>query len=49
VGSLVHFKDATADVQNIPYYSLLDIEAKFYTAEVCPMCRSGIPVQKVWV
>jgi len=49
VGSLVHFKDANADVQNIPYYSLLDIEAKFYKAEVCPMCRSGVPSQKVWV
>ena len=38
-----------ADVQNIPYYSLLDIEAKFYTAEVCPMCKAGVPLQKVWV
>jgi orotate phosphoribosyltransferase len=49
IGSLVHFKDTQVEVDNVPYYALLDVDAKFYTPETCPMCKEGEPVEKVWV
>jgi orotate phosphoribosyltransferase len=49
IGSLVHFKDAQLEIGDIPYYSLLTIEVKFHTPDVCPMCTAGDPVEKVWV
>jgi orotate phosphoribosyltransferase len=49
IGSLVHFKDTHLEVGDIPYYALLDVDAKVYTPEVCPMCKQGEPVEKVWM
>ena len=48
IGSLVHFRGASVDIPNIPYYYLLDVEAKFHAPEACPMCKAGQPVEKVW-
>jgi len=49
IGSLVHFKDAHLDTGGIPYYSLLDVETRFYEPESCPLCRKGAPLHTVWV
>ena len=49
IGSLVHFKDAHMDTGNIPYYSLLDVEPRFYEREACPMCKKGETLHTVWV
>ena len=49
IGSLVHFRQAQVDTQNIPYYSLLDVEVKVSESDQCAMCNSGEPVEKVWV
>jgi orotate phosphoribosyltransferase len=48
IGSLVHFRGANVDIPKIPYYYLLDVEAKFHSPELCPMCKAGQPVEKVW-
>ena len=48
VGSLVHFKDAHFDTGNTPYYSLLDVDTRFYEPGECPLCRGGKPLEKVW-
>jgi orotate phosphoribosyltransferase len=48
VGSLVHFKDAHFDTGNIPYYSLLDVDSRFYEPGECPLCQAGKPLEKVW-
>ena len=48
VGSLVHFKDAHFDTGNIPYYSLLDVDSRFYEPGECPLCKAGKPLEKVW-
>jgi orotate phosphoribosyltransferase len=48
IGSLVHFKDAHFDVGNVPYYALLEVEARFYDPPECPLCKSGEPFEKVW-
>ena len=49
IGSLVHFKDAHLDTGGIPYYSLLEVETRFYEPESCPLCRKGEPLHTVWV
>lgn len=49
IGSLVHFKDAHLETGGVPYFSLLDVEPRFYERESCPMCRKGTPVHTVWV
>lgn len=49
IGSLVHFKDAHLEIEDIPYYCLLDVDCKFYTTQQCPLCESGEPLQRVWV
>ena len=49
VGSLVHFNDAHFDTGGVPYYSLLDIDAKFYTPEEWPAEKANEPIEKVWV
>ena len=49
VGSLVHFNDAHFDTGGVPYYSLLDIDAKFYTPEEWPAEKANEPLEKVWV
>jgi orotate phosphoribosyltransferase len=49
IGSLVHFKDAQLEIEDIPYYCLLDVDCKFYTTNQCPLCESGEPLQRVWV
>jgi orotate phosphoribosyltransferase len=48
IGSLVHFKGAHFDAGNLPYYTLLEVEALFYTPAECPLCKSGQPLEKVW-
>jgi len=47
IGSLVHYTDAHFET-DIPYFSLLDVEAGFFSAEECPLCEKGEPVEKVW-
>ncbi|HEX5731815.1 MAG TPA: phosphoribosyltransferase family protein [Blastocatellia bacterium] len=49
VGSLVHFKDAHIDLGDVPYYWLLDVDCQFYTPETCTLCKSGEPLEKVWM
>ena len=49
VGSLVHFNDAHFDTGGVPYYSLLDIDAKFYTPDQWPAEKANEPLEKVWV
>lgn len=49
IGSLVHFKDAHMETFDIPYFSLLEVEPRFYEPTACPMCRKGEPVHSVWV
>lgn len=49
VGSLVHFKDAHFDTGGVPYYSLLDIDAKYYTPDQWPAEKANEPIEKVWV
>jgi len=48
IGSLVHFKDAHFDTRNIPYYSLLEVDCRFYEQTDCPLCKTKIPLEKVW-
>lgn len=48
IGSLVHFKDAHFDTGNIPYYSLLDVDIRFYEPGECPLCQARKPLEKVW-
>jgi orotate phosphoribosyltransferase len=48
IGSLVHFVDAHIETGGIPYYSLLDIDAKFHTPEQWPASRANEPIEKVW-
>jgi orotate phosphoribosyltransferase len=47
IGSLVHFKEADFET-NIPYFSLLDVESGFFTADECPLCEKRQPLEKVW-
>jgi len=49
IGSLVHFKDAHLETGPIPYFSLLDIDAKFYKPDQWPAERANEPIEKVWV
>ena len=49
VGSLVHFNDAHFDTGGVPYYSLLDIDAKFYTPDQWPAEKANEPLEKVSV
>ena len=48
IGSLVQFKDAHFDTGNAPYYSLLEVDTRFYEPGECPLCRAGKPLEKVW-
>jgi orotate phosphoribosyltransferase len=48
IGSLVHFKDAHFETGNVPYYSLLEVDSRFYSPGECPLCKSGAPLEKVW-
>lgn len=48
IGSLVHFKDAHFDAGNVPYYALLEVEARFYEPAECQLCKTGQPFEKVW-
>ncbi len=48
VGSLVHFKDAHFETGDVPYYSLLDVDSRFYEPGECPLCKAGKPLEKVW-
>jgi hypothetical protein len=48
IGSLVHFKDAHFDAGNVPYYALLEVEARFYEPAKCALCKTGQPLEKVW-
>ncbi|MEW6131360.1 MAG: phosphoribosyltransferase family protein [Acidobacteriota bacterium] len=47
-GSLVHFKDAKLNIGDIPYYSLLDIDARFYNSDEWPADKANLAVEKVW-
>lgn len=49
IGTLVHFKDAHIDTGGVPYYSLLEVDTRFYDSEACPLCRAGEPLHTVWV
>jgi orotate phosphoribosyltransferase len=49
IGTLVHFKDAHVDTGDIPYYSLLEVDTRFYERDACPLCRDGEPLHTVWV
>jgi orotate phosphoribosyltransferase len=48
IGSLVHFKRARLDVGDIPYRALAEVDTQFYKPAECPLCASGITVEKVW-
>ena len=48
IGSLVHFKDAHFDAGSVPYYALLEVEARFYEPGECALCKTGKPLEKVW-
>jgi orotate phosphoribosyltransferase len=47
-GSLVRFHDAKLDIGDIPYFSLLDIDVKFYKPEDWPADKAHLPVEEVW-
>lgn len=47
-GSLVRFHEATLDIGDIPYFSLLDIDVKFYKPEDWPAEQAHLPVEEVW-
>lgn len=47
-GSIVHFHDATIDIGGVPYFSLVDIDVKFYKPEDWPADKADIPVETVW-
>ena len=49
IGSLVHFKGAHMDTGEIPYYSLLEVEPRFYEPNACPLCAKGEKLHSVWV
>jgi orotate phosphoribosyltransferase len=49
IGSLVHFKDARFETGGVPYFSLLDIDVKFYRPEEWPAEKANEPIEKVWV
>ena len=49
VGSLVHFNSAKLDIGHIPYKSLINVDSTFVKVNDCPECKSGDPVEKVWV
>ena len=49
VGSLVHFREAHLETGSIPYYSLLDVDTRFYDPPACPLCKKGEPLNTVWV
>jgi len=49
VGSLVHFKDAHMETGDVPYYSLLEVETRFYEPKSCLLCKKGEPLHTVWV
>ena len=48
IGSLVHFKNAHFETGNVPYYSLLEVDSRFYLPGECPLCKAGPPLEKVW-
>ena len=48
IGSLVHFKGARMNIGDIPYYSLLEMDMKFYKPEEWPAEKAGMVVEKVW-
>jgi orotate phosphoribosyltransferase len=48
-GSLVHFHNASLDIGDIPYYSLLDVDVQFYKSEEWPSDKGTMPAEKVWV
>lgn len=48
IGSLVHFKSARIEFDDIPYRSLAKVDTRFYKPDACPLCASGIPLEKVW-
>ncbi|MBI3651653.1 MAG: hypothetical protein HY231_11605 [Acidobacteria bacterium] len=47
-GSLVRFHDAKLDIGDIPYFTLLDIDVKFYQPDEWPADQAHLPVQEVW-
>jgi orotate phosphoribosyltransferase len=49
IGSLVHFRDAHMETGDVPYFSLLDVDTRFYEPSDCPMCKNGKPLHTVWV
>jgi orotate phosphoribosyltransferase len=47
IGSLVHYREAHFET-DIPYFSLLDVDAGLFSTEECPLCEKDEPVEKVW-
>jgi orotate phosphoribosyltransferase len=47
IGSLVHYREAHFET-DIPYFSLLDVDAGLFSTAECPLCEKGEPVEKVW-
>ena len=48
MGSLVHFHGARMDIGDIPYFTLLEMDMKFYKPEEWPAELADLPVEKVW-
>jgi orotate phosphoribosyltransferase len=46
-GTIVHFKSAPLEIENVPVKSLVQYEAKFYSEDSCPDCRRGVPPENV--
>ncbi len=48
IGVLVRHNLAKIDLPKVPIYSLIDFEATRYpTADECPLCAEGIPLERV--
>jgi len=49
IGSLVHFSCAKLDIGDIPYKSLVNVDAYFATRNDCDQCKAGEPIESVRV
>lgn len=49
IGSLVHVNGAKLEIGDIPYRSLVNVDFEYFPPDECPMCKAGVPVEKVWV
>lgn len=49
IGSLVHFNKAKLEIGDIPYRSLVNVDYEVFAPDQCPLCKEGVPFEKVWV